>query len=216
MNILDLLPENLIFLLPALLLALTVHEFAHAYVSHRLGDPTPKWQGRLTLNPVAHIDPIGFLMIMFFRFGWGKAVEIDPKYYRNRRQGLVLVSLAGPAANIVTAFVLVIMHVLALAMLPSSPGDFIGSMLSTAVSLNIFLAVFNLLPVPPLDGSKILAGLLPSKYSYRFQSFTNQWGMLLILLLVATGITSLTVIPIGSLLHRGMYGMVIAVVGLFL
>ncbi len=111
---------------------------------------------------------------------------------------------------------LVIIHVLALAMLPSSPGDFIGRMLSTAVSLNIFLAVFNLLPVPPLDGSKILAGLLPSKYSYRFQSFTNQWGMLLILLLVVTGITSITVIPIGRLLHSGMYGMVVAVVGLFL
>ncbi|MBS3872865.1 MAG: site-2 protease family protein [Firmicutes bacterium] len=215
MDLLALLPENLIFLLPALLLALTVHEFAHAYVSHRLGDPTPKWQGRLTLNPIAHIDPVGFLMIMFFRFGWGKAVEIDPKYYRNRRQGMVLVSVAGPAANIVTAFVLVVAHILVMILNPAQMGGFVGELLSTAISLNIFLAVFNLLPIPPLDGSKILAGLLPGKYSYRFQSFTNQWGMLLLLVVVMTGITSYTVLPIGGFLLDMMYGVVLAFVGIF-
>lgn len=215
MDLLALLPENLIFLLPALLLTLTVHEFAHAYVSHRLGDPTPKWQGRLTLNPIAHIDPIGFLMIMFFRFGWGKAVEIDPKYYRNRRQGLMLVSVAGPAANIVTAFVLVVAHIIFLVFVPGTEGGFVGELLSTAISLNIFLAVFNLLPIPPLDGSKILASLLPGKYSYRFQSFTNQWGMWLLLLVVMTGITSYTVLPLGRFLLDVMYGAVFAIVGIF-
>jgi len=215
MNLLGLLPENLIFLLPALLLALTVHEFAHAYVSHRLGDPTPKWQGRLTLNPIAHIDPLGLLMIMFFRFGWGKAVEIDPKYYRNRRQGIMLVSVAGPAANIVTAFVLVVTHISFLIFAPGIAAGFVGELLSTAISLNIFLAVFNLLPIPPLDGSKILAGLLPSKYSYRFQAFTNQWGMWLLLLAVMTGITSYTVLPLGSFLLDVMYGAIFALVGIF-
>jgi len=215
MNLLALLPDNLIFLLPALLLALTVHEFAHAYVSHRLGDPTPKWQGRLTLNPIAHIDPIGLLMIMFFRFGWGKAVEIDPKYYRNRRQGLVLVSVAGPAANIITAFVLVVAHIVFMLVAPAAERGFVGELLNTAISLNIFLAVFNLLPIPPLDGSKILAGLLPGKYAYRFQSFTYQWGMWLLIIVVMTGITSSIVLPIGSFLLNAMYGAVLAIVGIF-
>ena len=162
----NLMSPDMIFRIPALLLALTIHEFAHAFVSHRLGDPTPKRQGRLTLNPLAHIDPFGLIMLWLFRFGWGRPVEIDPSYYRDRRKGTILVSFAGPLSNMITAFVIAWLHVLALF---TTTNPFIFNLLSTAFSFNIFLAVFNLIPIPPLDGSKILAGLLPSRLSYQYQ-----------------------------------------------
>jgi Zn-dependent protease len=179
---LQFLPQDMIFLLPAVLIALTVHEFAHAYTSFRLGDPTPKWQGRLTLNPVAHIDPMGLIMLVLFRFGWGKAVEVDPSYYRNRRQGVLMVSLAGPAANVITAFVILLLSVF-------FRTGFARQLLAYTFQLNLVLAVFNLLPIPPLDGSKILASLLPPRLSYQYMAWLGQWGFVILILLVATGAT---------------------------
>ena len=183
---LQLLPQDMIFLIPAVLIALTVHEFAHAFASFRLGDPTPKWQGRLTLNPIAHIDPMGLIMLVLFRFGWGRPVEIDASYYRNRRLGVMLVSLAGPVANVITAFVLLVALVFVRA-------GFMATLLLRAFELNIFLAVFNLIPIPPLDGSKILASLLPPRLSYQYSQFLGQWGLLLLILLVATGGTRIII-----------------------
>lgn len=214
MNVLSLLPENLIFLLPSLLLAITVHELAHAWVSHRLGDPTPRYNERITLNPLAHVDPLGMITLLLFGFGWGKAVEIDPSYYRNQRQGVLLVSVAGPVSNIAMAFVLMLGFVVLLTLNPVLEGSFVMQLLQTAFSLNIVLAVFNMLPVPPLDGSKVLASLLPRKYAYRFQSIAQQWGFFVLIGLMATGLIGSILRPLTNALLFGMLQVILVLVGL--
>lgn len=206
----QLIPQDMIFLLPAVLIALTVHEFAHAYASHRLGDPTPKWQGRLTLNPVAHVDPVGLLMLVFFRFGWGKPVQVDPRYYKNRRQGTMIVSLAGPASNIITAFVTMIAFVLV------GPSGFIGTLLLWVFQLNVILAIFNMLPIPPLDGSKVLGSLLPHRLSYRYLNFFGQYGFFVLIALVATGALRMIISPLYALLSRGIVTIVSILMSPFL
>lgn len=209
----NLMSPDMIFRIPALLLALTIHEFAHAFVSHKLGDPTPKRQGRLTLNPLAHVDPFGLIMLWLFRFGWGRPVEIDASYYRDRRKGTILVSFAGPLSNMITAFVIAWLQVLALL---TTQNQFIFSLLSTAFSFNIFLAVFNLIPIPPLDGSKILAGLLPGRLSYQYQVTLGQWGIVLLLLFIATPLSTIILIPMADALSGTIWFIVSSVVGIFL
>lgn len=206
----QLIPQDMIFLLPAVLIALTVHEFAHAYTSFRLGDPTPKYQGRLTLNPVAHIDPMGLLMLVFFRFGWGKAVQVDPRYYSNRRQGTMLVSLAGPASNIVLAFFILILYFF------FNQVNFVGTLLLRTFELNVILAVFNLLPIPPLDGSKVLASLLPHHLSYKYSNFFGQYGFVVLILLVVTGALRVVIGPIYGFLVRGLITIVSFILNPFL
>lgn len=215
MNILSFLPDNLIFLIPSLLIALTIHEFAHAYISYRLGDPTPGRHGRLTLNPLAHIDPFGLLMLVFFRFGWGRPVEVDPSYYRDRRKGTVLVSLAGPASNVITSFVLILTYVILHVFVPRFGFTFWGRMLEWTFSYNVFIALFNLLPIPPLDGSKILAGLLPGRYSYKYQVFVGQWSMFILFALIATGLTGRILLPLSRFLMKTMFTIVYTLVGAF-
>ena len=214
MNVLSLLPENLIFLLPSLLLAITVHEFAHAWVSHRLGDPTPRYNERITLNPLAHVDPLGMITLLLFGFGWGKAVEIDPRYYRHQRQGVLLVSVAGPVSNVAMAFVLMLGFVVLLTLNPVLEGSFVMQLLQTAFSINIVLAVFNMLPVPPLDGSKVLASLLPRKYAYRFQNIAQQWGFFILIGLIATGLIGSILRPLTNALLFGMLQAILVLVGL--
>jgi Zn-dependent protease len=151
---------DMIFRIPALLIALTVHEYAHARAAVSLGDPTPRLLGRLTLNPVAHLDPIGLIMLWLFKFGWAKPVPINPSYFKNYRQDMLLVSLAGPVSNmllaLLTAFLIVI-----LAKMQLLGGGWI-KVLSMTYTYNIILAIFNLVPIPPLDGSKVLASILPA------------------------------------------------------
>ncbi|MBT9177013.1 MAG: hypothetical protein DDT20_01342 [Firmicutes bacterium] len=214
MDILSLLPQNLIFLLPSLLLAITVHEFSHAWVSHRLGDPTPRYNQRVTLNPLAHIDPLGLITLLVFGFGWGRAVEIDPSYYRNQRQGVLWVSLAGPISNIVTAFLLMFVFVAMLSMNNLQEDSFGARLLSTGFSINVVLAVFNMLPIPPLDGSKVLASLLPRKYAYSFQSLAQQWGFLILIGLMATGLIGSILRPITNVLLFGMLRAILVLVGI--
>lgn len=209
----NIMSPDMIYRIPALLLALTIHEFAHAFVSHRLGDPTPKRQGRLTLNPLAHIDPFGLIMLWLFRFGWGRPVEIDPSYYRDRRKGTILVSFAGPLSNMITAFVIAWLQVLALL---TTQNQFVSNLLATAFSFNIFLAVFNLIPIPPLDGSKILAGLLPGRLSYQYQVTFGQWGIFLLFLFIATPLSGLILMPMANALSGIIWFIVSSVVGIFL
>ena len=168
---------ELLFLLPILLLSMMFHEVSHGLVAFRLGDPTATPHGRLTLNPIKHLDPLGSLMFVltflsgFFVFGWAKPVPIDPRYFKSHKRGMMAVGLAGPAANFVVAVVLaVIMTQLASAQ--EIANAFLGQgelwlrVLTLAYQVNIVLGIFNLIPLPPLDGSRILGGFLPDELAY--------------------------------------------------
>ena len=162
--------ETLIYLAIALVVVISVHEAAHAFVAHKLGDDTAKNQGRLTLNPLAHLDPIGTLMIFVAHFGWGKPVPVNPYNFKDPVKDSALVSLAGPASNFATA------------LLCSIPLKYFGGAMPVAVSnilwtvtdLSILLGIFNLLPFPPLDGSKIFAVFVPHKYRVRYFQFMER------------------------------------------
>lgn len=154
---------------PPILFALTVHEYAHGWVALKFGDPTAKMAGRLTLNPLSHLDPIGTIMLFLIHLGWAKPVPVNPYYFRNPRKDMMWVSLAGPGANILTAlgFGLVIRF---LNFFPINPdlgsplSGIIIQMIVFGLIINLVLAFFNLIPIPPLDGSKILMGILPPQY----------------------------------------------------
>lgn len=153
--------SDMVFRIPALLAALTVHEYAHARVADWLGDPTPARAERLTLNPIAHLDPVGLIMLWLFQFGWAKPVPVNPYCFRNGRQGIVMVSFAGPGSNILLAFfTALVLGFMAKFRIESWA---LEQMLWLLYSYNIVFAIFNLVPIPPLDGSKILEVLLPAK-----------------------------------------------------
>jgi len=174
----------------AFLVALTIHEFAHAWVANKLGDPNPKISGRLTLNPLAHIDPIGTIALPLFLFlsglpvfGWAKPVQVDSYNFRNPRRDLGLVSLAGPGANIILAAIF--------SFISRIPGFSIGLASPVANILffsliisNLYIAIFNLIPIHPLDGGKILVGFLPPHLSYKIDGFLSQYGQILLLFLI--------------------------------
>ena len=150
-------PEVLLLLVPVLLFALCFHEFAHAWVAYKLGDPTAKHSGRLTLNPLAHLDLMGSLMILFVGFGWAKPVPVDVRYLQNPRTDMMKVAFAGPAANLLLAFIggtIIRAHLV---------GGSLILMLYLFTQINIMLAVFNMIPIPPLDGSQIFSGLMVRK-----------------------------------------------------
>jgi len=158
-----------------LIIALTIHEFAHAFVADRLGDPTPRAHGRLSLNPLVHLDPLGTLMLLIARFGWGKPVPIDSFNLKNPRRDEMLISLAGPASNILLSFIL---------------GFFVRFfpalivIIFPIVQVNLLLAVFNLLPIPPLDGSKIFLNLLPVDTAANWQEELNRFGPIILIALI--------------------------------
>ena len=161
----------LLLSLPVVLLALCVHETAHGYVAKKLGDPTASYMGRLTLNPLKHLDPFGFLAMLCFGFGWAKPVPIDTRYFKKPRRDMAICAIAGPLSNILLALIFTLLKLLLL-FVPFEGSEFYLSFLSYAyllfdlgVIMNISLAVFNLLPIPPLDGSKVLYKFLsPSTY----------------------------------------------------
>lgn len=150
-------PEVLLLLVPVLIFSLCFHEFAHAWVAYKLGDPTAKQSGRLTLNPLAHLDPMGSLMILIIGFGYAKPVPVDARYLKNPRTDMMKVAFAGPAANLLLAFVggtIIRAHIV---------GGSLILMLYLFTQINIMLAVFNMIPIPPLDGSQIFSGLMVRK-----------------------------------------------------
>lgn len=157
----------------SLLVAITVHEFSHALIADRLGDPTPRLQGRLTLNPLAHLDLIGTLMLIIAHFGWGKPVQFDPYNLENPRRDAALISVAGPASNILLASIFSLLY--RLTYLP---------LLIPFIVLNVSLAVFNLVPIHPLDGGKILVGLVSPNLARDIDSFLSRYGMIILLLLI--------------------------------
>ncbi|MFC1711549.1 site-2 protease family protein [Patescibacteria group bacterium] len=177
LNILFSSPIAFIVLAVSLVIAITVHEFAHAFVADKLGDPTPKINDRLTLNPLSHLDPIGTLALLIASFGWGKPVPIDPYNLRNPKRDSALISLAGPASNLILATLLSLLLKFTTLALPAS-------VIMAIIVLNVNLAVFNLLPIPPLDGSKILVGFLPHDIAWKIEESLSRYGMILLIFLV--------------------------------
>jgi Zn-dependent protease len=184
----------MLYRLPALLVAIVFHEYAHAQAADALGDPTPRYSGRLTLNPLAHLDPVGLLALWFFRFGWAKPVPVNPYNFRDPRRGMVLVAMAGPAMNLFLAFLT--MLVLRLTGVSLSAA---GPIVSQLLLYNVLLAAFNIIPVPPLDGSKILAGLLP-RSAGRYIAQIEPYGWVVLLALLWTGILQRVIGPVVNLI----------------
>lgn len=196
---------NFIISLPIFFFCLVIHEFAHGFMAEKCGDSTARYLGRLTLNPMAHIDPFGTVMLpllLYFMhspvmFGWAKPVPINPLNFRNPRWDSLKVSLAGPGANILTAVSAgLILHGFSLAHL--NPG-IAGGILKFMILISLVLAIFNLVPVPPLDGSHILAALLPSHLAYKYESF-QRYGFILIVILLYLGFFDNVVFPLAYLM----------------
>lgn len=205
---------ELILVIPILLLSLSIHEFSHGLASYKKGDPTPKMQGRLTLNPLSHLDPMGAMVLLLTRrFGWAKPVPINPHYYSEPRKDLMLVSVAGPASN----FVLAVIFALFLNLLgvflsgplamrmytqPNSLIVVLVQFLQLGIIINVSLGIFNLLPVPPLDGSKILRGVLPPEADRYLDQLEGPMGMILLLILAFTGVLGAIIGPVVQMVMR--------------
>ncbi|NCB31308.1 MAG: site-2 protease family protein [Clostridia bacterium] len=186
---------ELLYRIPAVLVALSFHEWAHAYAAYRLGDPTARNLGRMTINPFAHIDPVGFLTLMLFRFGWAKPVPISTRYFKNPRKDELIVSLAGVTTNLLLAFVS--MGVFYLFAFTTGVNEMGANLFYTFFFLNVGLCVFNLLPIPPLDGYHVAQCLfLRGNGAYRFFSFLNQYGYIILLVLLFSGVLSTIMSPL--------------------
>ncbi len=183
----------LIIWFSAFLVAITVHEASHAWMADRLGDPTPRISGRLSLNPLVHYDPVGTTLLLVlvvlrafnvpvFPFGWAKPVGFDPYNLENPKRDAALISLAGPAANLILAVFLSLFARLSL--IPFSPISFLGNVLTPFITLNVSLAIFNLIPIHPLDGGKILIGILPDKEAKEADLFLSRYGVILLFMLI--------------------------------
>lgn len=184
---------NLISILinvPITLVCLTGHELAHGWVSEKLGDPTPRQQGRMTINPLAHLDLIGTLLMIFTGFGWAKPVMVNPMYYKDRKKGMALTAAAGPLSNLIMAFVMLLMYTL-LALVFAKLGIAMPLIVGTIVYLfiirNLCFMVFNIIPIPPLDGAKVLGMFLPNRAYYTMLQY-ERYFMLLIMFLSITGV----------------------------
>ncbi len=182
--------ENFLFFsiisIPIILISITVHEYAHGMVAEIFGDPTPRMSGRMTLNPLAHIDPLGLLMLVLVRFGWAKPVPINPNYFKDPEKDMAIVGLAGPAANFILAWLVSLVF-----RFFTLTDGFLVDIVQFTMWINIALGVFNLLPVPPLDGSRLLKAVLPRDMGYALDSIEPYGIFILVGLLIFPGTSSL-------------------------
>lgn len=210
-------PGQLIGLLlsaPGVLIAITFHEFAHGYAAYKLGDNTAKNQGRLSLNPLDHLDPIGTLMLLVAGFGWGKPVEVNPRNYTRKismEKGEAIVSLAGPLMNFILAIIFTLIYYAiykfaGISFMTSTVGGIIMVLISTTISINIGLGVFNLIPLPPLDGSKIIMPFLPYKAKQFFIN-NEQIFYIIFVLIWVTGIAGTVITPAINWVGNGILGL---------
>ncbi|MDQ0214189.1 Zn-dependent protease [Oikeobacillus pervagus] len=190
--------EELPFVIITLLVAFTVHEFSHAFVAYKFGDPTAKNQGRLTLNPVHHLDPFGALFILLTGFGWARPVPVNRKFFKKPRLAGVLVSLAGPLSNLVIAVISYAIMFLFISSGMNNAPMFLIDLLNMMVWLNVVLFVFNLLPLPPLDGYRIIEDLAPVHIRVKMSQW-EQYGVLIFLIIVITPLYRVTIQPIFSI-----------------
>lgn len=207
---------NMILIIPGMLIAFTFHEFAHAYVADKLGDKTPRFQGRLTLNPISHIDPIGFVAVLLFSFGWAKPVQTNPSAYKNFYKDDLKVSLAGPIANFLIAIVMAVIlgffYRFAYGILPEALAGVLFTMIRLAVVINVNIGLFNLIPIPGLDGFSLLRDLKPS-FFHRYEDKFYQYQMLIMLGLIFVG-GRIIQIP-ASFILKGLMSLASQVVNLF-
>lgn len=181
--------------IPGLIIALSLHEYAHARVAVAMGDFTPRMMGRLTLNPAAHIDPIGLVMLLIARFGWAKPVVINPSNFRDPKKGEILVALAGPAMNFFIAFIAMAVIVFYTVALRTQMSVGLHEVLWLIVLYNINFGIFNLIPLPPLDGSKVFMQMLPYEMQYKFLGL-ERYSFLIFVVMIATPILSYILVPI--------------------
>jgi Zn-dependent protease len=183
---------NILINIPITLIALTGHEFAHGWVSEKLGDPTPRQQGRMTLNPLAHLDLIGTLLMILTGFGWAKPVMVNPMYYKNRKKGMALTAAAGPISNLIMAFAALLIYTI-VQIIFFRVGINMPAIVDTIVYIfiirNLCFMVFNIIPIPPLDGAKVLGMFLPNRTYYTMLRY-ERYCMLLIMVLSLTGVFS--------------------------
>ena len=194
--------------LPGLVIALVIHEYAHAKAADVMGDFTPRMTGRLTLIHKAHIDPIGLIMLLVVRFGWAKPVMINARNFRNWRQGELLVAVAGPVANLIVAFISLLAMAVLFKLGMFSEG--VRLVLSMMVLFNINFAIFNMLPLPPLDGSKVLMVLLPGRLAYKLMSL-ERYSFIILIFLMMTPFLTMILIPLQRLV-LSVFNLIIGVI----
>lgn len=205
---------SLLLTLPGVIIAITFHEFAHAFAAYKLGDDTPKMQGRLSLSPLSHIDPVGFVLLIFAHIGWGKPVEINPRNFDKKYSmsaGEAIVSVAGPAMNFVLAIVFTVIYFIILkfaqSFLLTQIGIIVMTIIQTTIIVNIGLGVFNLIPLPPLDGSKIFRNFM----SYNVKAWLDKYERvfyIVFLVLWITGIAGQLISPIISWIASGLINLI--------
>lgn len=211
---------SLLLTLPGVLIAITFHEFAHAYVATKLGDDTPESEGRLNLNPLSHIDPIGFVLLLFVGFGWGKPVQINPRNFDRRYSqltGEAIVAAAGPIMNFILAIVFTIIYCamlkFAMPFVITEIGSIIATIIQSVIVINLGLGIFNLIPLPPLDGSKILVNFLP--YNGRQWLYDHEQIFYIVFLIIwITRIASYIINPVLQAAYSGLYHVIAFVFGL--
>lgn len=203
---------ELLFAIPCILIALTVHEVSHGYMAYKLGDPTAKNLGRLTLNPVKHIDPVGTLCMILFRFGWARPVPINSRYFKNPRRDMALTAAAGPISNFILAFIGILIQQILMAVFAKFPAhsEFTAHLQYGAIMLtsyfhvlNLSFGLFNLIPVPPLDGSRIFLVFLPPKYYFGIMKY-ERYIQIALLVLLWTNIITIPLSNLVNLISNGM------------
>ena len=188
-------PLTILINIPVFLISLSFHELAHGFVAYKLGDRTAKLDGRLSMNPIRHIDPIGFLLMILCGFGWAKPVMINMRNLKKPKRDMAVIALAGPVTNVILAFVCLMIYYPIIYALNGNVPYGLTLFFSQLFFLNLSLAIFNIIPVPPLDGSKVMAALLPPKYYFRWMQY-ERYGFIVLLILVITGVIGMILTPV--------------------
>lgn len=219
-NITSLIVQKLL-ILPGILIGLSIHEFSHAFAAYKLGDQSQKFRGRLTIDPLKHIDPMGFLLLLVMGFGWAKPVQIDSRYFKNPKRDDIIVSLAGPISNLLLAILISIITAIIFSISIKTGVDTtsqlfvtIMSILQYAISINLVLMVFNLIPIPPLDGHHVLADLGGYRVQQFFNKYSNYWSIILIVLIIS-GVFGFIISPTVGVLYKILMNLMNGIVTVF-